>query len=237
MAECYALWLDPTDATNDFRIVSIEIVDGEPKVEWVPKVNRWTGAEIQTVLKGAEKLDGEWKSVEGATAAEKSVLLMMETAKYKGLGIIPYTRVELPPRGGVSRGTVERRAHVHRTHAVSSAGVSVLRQLDGREVRVHGRRTQGTGAFCEGVHDALLGRPRVRTRARNRAARFRHPNLCDVREPERLFLQHQHRPRDGRALGFYCADFSTREVGDLAVKLMGLPGVDLEDVSHHPSNS
>ena len=40
--------------------------------------------------------------------------------------------------------------------------------------------------------------------------------------------------RGGRALGFYCADFSTREVGELAVKLMGLPGVDLEDVSHHP---
>ena len=27
-AECYALGLDPADATNDFRIVSIEIVDG-----------------------------------------------------------------------------------------------------------------------------------------------------------------------------------------------------------------
>ena len=27
-------------------------------------------------------------------------LLMMETAKYKGLGVIPYTRVEAPPRGG-----------------------------------------------------------------------------------------------------------------------------------------
>ncbi len=39
--------------------------------------------------------------------------------------------------------------------------------------------------------------------------------------------------RGGRALGFYCADFSTREVGELAVKLMGLPGVDLEDVSSH----
>ena len=39
--------------------------------------------------------------------------------------------------------------------------------------------------------------------------------------------------RGGLALGFYCADFSTREVGELAVKLMGLPGVDLEDVSSH----
>ena len=37
-----------------------------------PKVNRWTGTEIQAVLKGAERLDGEWKSVEGATAAEKA---------------------------------------------------------------------------------------------------------------------------------------------------------------------
>ena len=57
--ECYALALDSALATDDFRIVSIEIVDGEPKVEWEPKVNRWTGAEIQAVLKGAERLDGE----------------------------------------------------------------------------------------------------------------------------------------------------------------------------------
>ena len=33
-------------------------------------MNRWTGAEIQAVLKGAATLDGEWKAVEGATAAE-----------------------------------------------------------------------------------------------------------------------------------------------------------------------
>ncbi len=73
-AECYALGLDPTDATNDFRIVSIEIVDGEPKVVWEPKTNRWTGVEIQAVLKGAATLDGEWKSVEGAPAAEKAAM-------------------------------------------------------------------------------------------------------------------------------------------------------------------
>ena len=54
--------------------MSIEIVDGEPKVEWEPKVNRWMGAEIQAVLKGAERLDGEWKAVEGATAAEKAAM-------------------------------------------------------------------------------------------------------------------------------------------------------------------
>ena len=54
--------------------MSIEIVDGEPKVEWEPKVNRWTGAEIQAVLNGAATLDGEWKSVEGASAAEKAAM-------------------------------------------------------------------------------------------------------------------------------------------------------------------
>ena len=36
--------------------------------------------------------------------------------------------------------------------------------------------------------------------------------------------------RGGVALGFYCADFSSVEVGRLAVRLMGLPGVDLDDV-------
>ncbi len=61
--ECYALGLDPAEATNDFRIVSIEMVDGTPKVEWEPKTNRWTGAEIRVVLKGAERLDGPWAEV------------------------------------------------------------------------------------------------------------------------------------------------------------------------------
>ena len=73
-AECYALGLDPSLATNDFRIVSIELVDGEPKVEWEPKTNRWTGAELNAVLKGAATLEGEWKVVEGASAAEKAAM-------------------------------------------------------------------------------------------------------------------------------------------------------------------
>ena len=59
---------------NDCRIVSIEFEDGKLKVEWEPKMNRWTGAEIQSVLKGAESLDGECKAVEGATAAEKAAM-------------------------------------------------------------------------------------------------------------------------------------------------------------------
>ena len=61
--ECYVLGLDPEVATNDFRIVSIELVDDKPKVEWEPKTNRWTGAEIQAVLKGAERLEGPWAEV------------------------------------------------------------------------------------------------------------------------------------------------------------------------------
>ena len=40
---------------NDSRSVYIDFVDGKPKVEWEPKTNRWTGAEIQAVLKGAER--------------------------------------------------------------------------------------------------------------------------------------------------------------------------------------
>ena len=37
-------------------------------------MNRWTGAEIPAVLKGAVTLDGEWKAVEGATAEEKAAM-------------------------------------------------------------------------------------------------------------------------------------------------------------------
>ena len=43
-------------------------------VDGKPKVNCWTDAEIQAVLKGAPTLDGDWKAVEWATAAEKSAL-------------------------------------------------------------------------------------------------------------------------------------------------------------------
>ena len=43
--------------------MSIELVDGKPKVEWKPKTNRWTGAEINAVLKGAESLDAKFELV------------------------------------------------------------------------------------------------------------------------------------------------------------------------------
>ena len=77
--ECYVLGLDPTLATNDFRIVSIELVDGKPKVEWEPKTNRWTGAEIQAVLKGAERLEGPWADVpEGGEAGFRFFKVVVE---------------------------------------------------------------------------------------------------------------------------------------------------------------
>ena len=62
-AACYALGLDPADATDDFRIVSIEVTDGKPQVEWEPKTNRWTGAELNATLMGATTLDGPWEAV------------------------------------------------------------------------------------------------------------------------------------------------------------------------------
>ena len=54
--------------------MSIELVDGKPKVEWEPKVNRWTGVALKAVLEGAATLGGEWKAVEEATAAEKAAM-------------------------------------------------------------------------------------------------------------------------------------------------------------------
>ena len=74
MWECYALGLDPTDVTNDFRIVSIEMVDGKPKVEWEPKVNRWTGAELEVKVKGAERLEGPWADVSEGGSPHHAVL-------------------------------------------------------------------------------------------------------------------------------------------------------------------
>ena len=62
-AEVTDLGLATTLATNDFRIVSIEMVDGQPHVEWEPKTNRWTGAELNAVLKGAATLDDEFVPV------------------------------------------------------------------------------------------------------------------------------------------------------------------------------
>ena len=48
---------------TDFHIVSIEMADGKPQVEWEPKTNRWTGAEIPAVLKGTATPEGPWDEV------------------------------------------------------------------------------------------------------------------------------------------------------------------------------
>ena len=64
VAECYALGLDPTIATNDFRIVSFWMDGDNPMLEWEPKTNRWTGDEIKATLKGALNLhDKDWTKV------------------------------------------------------------------------------------------------------------------------------------------------------------------------------
>jgi len=109
-AECYALGLDPAEATNDFRIVSIDFEDGKSKVEWEPKVNRWTGAEIQVVLKGAESLDGVWHEVDKASEECKAKFRFLKVVvelKYGGRTILNGC-LEL------SRGCSARAALAHR---------------------------------------------------------------------------------------------------------------------------
>ena len=62
-AECYALGLDPVEATDDFRITSFSMAGDEPQVEWTPRTNRWTGTELNATVKGAESLEGPWTTV------------------------------------------------------------------------------------------------------------------------------------------------------------------------------
>ena len=60
--------------------LTVTITDKDkPKVEWEPKTNRWAGAEIQAVLKGAEALDGEWQTVtEGNKAGFRFFKVVVE---------------------------------------------------------------------------------------------------------------------------------------------------------------
>jgi len=72
-AECYVLGLVPTNATDNFRITYFSMVDGEPQVEWEPKTNRWTGAEINATLKGATNLcDRVWSAVRDVSAEDRA---------------------------------------------------------------------------------------------------------------------------------------------------------------------
>ncbi len=53
--------------------------DGKPKVEWEPKTNRWTGAEIRAVLKGAATLEGPGAEVpEGGNPAYRFFKVVVE---------------------------------------------------------------------------------------------------------------------------------------------------------------
>ena len=58
-----------------YRIVSIEMVDDTPDLEIIavdPPQSQWNVPGAWAVVKDAESLDGEWKAVEEATAAEKA---------------------------------------------------------------------------------------------------------------------------------------------------------------------
>ena len=76
--ECYVFGLDPEDVTNDLKIVSFPMkADGTPDLENIavdPPKAQWNVQGARAVVYGAATLDGEWKSVEGATAAEKAAM-------------------------------------------------------------------------------------------------------------------------------------------------------------------
>ena len=56
-------------ATRGGLFVLCEIL---PNSVRIAHVFGWTGAELKAVLKGAATLDGEWKAVGAATAAERA---------------------------------------------------------------------------------------------------------------------------------------------------------------------
>ena len=76
--ECYVVGLDPQDAMGDFRIASFTMkADGTPDLENIafdPPKSQWNVPGARAVVKGAETLNGEWKAVEEATAAEKAAM-------------------------------------------------------------------------------------------------------------------------------------------------------------------
>ena len=78
VAGCYIVGLDPQDAASDLRIASFPMkADGTPDLENItvyPRPSEWNVPGARAVVKGAAALDGEWKSVEGATPAEKAAM-------------------------------------------------------------------------------------------------------------------------------------------------------------------
>ncbi len=75
---CYALGLDPQDATSDFLIASFPMKsDGTPDLENItvdPPKAQWNVPGARPVVKGTTTLDGEWKAVEEVAAAEKAAM-------------------------------------------------------------------------------------------------------------------------------------------------------------------
>ncbi len=75
--ECYVLGLDP-QGVEAFRITTFQMkADGTPDLENImvdPPKAQWNVPGARAVVKGAATLDGEWKTVEEATAAEKAAM-------------------------------------------------------------------------------------------------------------------------------------------------------------------
>ena len=76
--ECYVVGLDPQDAEGDFRITEFPMkADGTPDLENIavyPPQAQWNVPGARAVVYGAAELKGEWKAVEGATAAERAAM-------------------------------------------------------------------------------------------------------------------------------------------------------------------
>ena len=75
--ECYVVGLDP-QTMDEFKISAFPMkADGTPDLENIavdPPKAQWNVPGARAVVYGAATLDGEWKSVEGATAAEKAAM-------------------------------------------------------------------------------------------------------------------------------------------------------------------
>ena len=75
--ECYVVGLDP-HKMDEFKISAFPMkVDGTPDLANIavdPPKSQWNVPGARAVVKGAATLDGEWKAVEGATAAEKAAM-------------------------------------------------------------------------------------------------------------------------------------------------------------------
>ncbi len=67
VVECYVVGVDPEKADEDFKITSLPMkADGTPdlaNIAFTPARETWNVPEATPVLKGAERLEGEWQTV------------------------------------------------------------------------------------------------------------------------------------------------------------------------------